>query len=250
MVSNPCTLGSTSDTDAIQSTSISRQNTLPSTTVNTTPHYTRNTLPNVVVPQDTPNPNVQYATLPTQDGHDPSPYYCVSPINAAFKNHQPATHLPPPYSQVVYPPTSPNTCLVPGETLPQQIPQKCMTPQQPLYLQQLWDMNLQSNRFSTTQNNYSQVSQEPITISDTPTQNLLPQIESSSSFTGNSTTPVLRENVIDVFPTSIPIPQVSTIAVPPITTTTDNNSRNEAHGESASTEETYEVVGGPVVNSL
>ena len=47
MVCNPCTLSTTSNIDIIQSTSTSRQNTLPSTTVNTTPHCTGSTLPNV-----------------------------------------------------------------------------------------------------------------------------------------------------------------------------------------------------------
>ena len=68
-------------------------------TVNTMPHYTGNTLPNVV-PQATPNSYVQYTTLPAQGGHSPSPYYYVPPTNAAFKNCQPTTHMPPPYSQV------------------------------------------------------------------------------------------------------------------------------------------------------
>ena len=47
MVCNPYTLSTTSNTDTIQCTSTSRQNTLPSTTVNTTPHCTGSTLPNV-----------------------------------------------------------------------------------------------------------------------------------------------------------------------------------------------------------
>ena len=94
-------MDTTSNANTMQSTSTSGQNTLPSTTVNTTPHYTGNTLPNVV-PQATPNPHVQYTTLPTQGGHNPSPYYYVPPTNAAFKNYQPATHLLPPYSQVAY----------------------------------------------------------------------------------------------------------------------------------------------------
>ena len=112
-------MGTTSDTETIQSTSTSGQNTLPSTTVNTTPHYTGNTLPNMVVPQATPNPHVQYTTLPAQGGHYPSPYYYVPPTNAAFKNRQPASHLPPPYSEVAYLPRQqiyPSADMVPGQT--------------------------------------------------------------------------------------------------------------------------------------
>ena len=47
MVCNPCTLSTTSNTDTIQSTSTCRQNTLSSTTANTTHHCTGSTLPNV-----------------------------------------------------------------------------------------------------------------------------------------------------------------------------------------------------------
>ena len=82
------------------------------------PHFTGNTLPNVV-PQATPNPYVQYSTLPAQGGHGPSPYYHVSPTNAAFKNHETATDMPPPYSEVSYP----------LQTLPQQFRQQYLTPQ-------------------------------------------------------------------------------------------------------------------------
>ena len=111
--------------NTIQSTSTSHQSTLPSTTVNTIPHYTGNTKLNVV-PQATPNPYVQYSNLPAQGGHGSSPYNYVPPTNAAFKNHQPTTHIPPPYSQVSYPLRQqmyPNTYMVPLQTLPQQFHQ-------------------------------------------------------------------------------------------------------------------------------
>ena len=247
-------MGTTSNTDNLQSTSTSGQNTLPSTTVNTTPHYTGNTLPNVV-PQAIYNPHVQYTTLPTQGGHNPSPYYYVPPTNAAFKNRQPATYIPPPYSQVAYLPRQqiyPSTYMVPGQVLPQQFPQQYMTPQQPLYVQQPQQMNLQSNGSTTTQDIDSPVSQEPVTIQDTPTQNPPPQSESSTPVTDNLTVAVSRENntsIIDVYSTSNPTPQVPAIVAPPITTTTANNSDTETHGADASTEETYEVVSGPVVNN-
>ena len=60
LLQNSEPMGTNSNNDSLQSTSTSGQNTLPSTTstVNTTPHYTCNTLPNVVVPQPTPNPHV------------------------------------------------------------------------------------------------------------------------------------------------------------------------------------------------
>ena len=243
-------MGTTSDTETIQSTSTSGQNTLPSTTVNTTPHYTGNTLPNVVVPQASPNPHVQYTTLPAQGGHYPSPYYYVPPTNAAFKNRQPASHLPPPYSEVAYLPRQqiyPSSYMVPVQTLHQWY----MTPQHPLYVQQPQQMSRQSNESTTTQNIDSSVSQDPVTIQDTSTQNLPSQSESSTPVTGNSTTPIPSENdtsIIDVSSTSNSTPQVPATIVPPITTTTANNSHIEAHGVDASTEETYELVSELVVN--
>ena len=211
------------------------------------PHFTGNTLPNVV-PQATPNPYVQYTTLPAQGGHSPSPYYYVPHTNAAFKNHQPATHMPPPYSQVSYLPRQqmyPSTYMVPVGTLPQQY----MTPQQNLYVQQPQQMGLQSNVSTNTQNVDSSVPQESVTIRNTPTQNSQPHGESSTPVTGNSNTPVSREN--DTSVTSInavsPTPQVPAVTISP-TTTTANNSANEAQGAVAITEDMYEVVGGPVVN--
>ena len=244
-------MGTTSDTETIQSTSTSGQNTLPSTTVNTTPPYTGNTLPNMV-PQATPNPHVQYTTLPAQGGHYPSPYYYVPPTNAAFKNRQPASHLPPPYSEVAYLPRQqiyPSSYMVPIQTLHQWY----MTPQQPLYVQQPQQMSRQSNESTTTQNIDSSVSQEPITIQDTATQNLPSQNESSTPVPGNSTTPIPSENdtsVIDVSSTSNSTPQVPATIVPPITTTTANNSHIEAHGVDASTEETYQLVSESVINEV
>ena len=215
------------------------------------PHFTGNTLPNVV-PQATPNPYVQYTTQPAQGGYGPSPYYYVPRTNAVFKNHQPATHMPPPYSQVSYPPRQqmyPSTYMVPFGTLPQQYPQQYVTPQQPLYVQQPQQMGLQSNVSTNTQNVDSPVPQEPVTIRDTPIQNPPPHSESSTPVTGNSTTPVPREN--DTSVTSInavsPTPQVLAVTISP-TTTTANNSLNEAQGAIASTDDIYEVVGGPVVN--
>ena len=242
--------------NTIQSTSTSHQNTLSSTTVNTMPHYTGNTLPNVL-PQATPNPYVQYTTLPAQGGHTPSPYYYVPSTNAAFKNHKPATHMPPPYSQVAYPPRQqmhPSTYMVPVQTLPQQFPQQYMIPQQTLYVQQPQQMGLQSNVSTNTQNVDSQVPQEPVTIHDTPTQNPPYHSESSTSVTGNSTTPIPRDNdtnvttINAVSPTSTPTPQVPAVIISSITTTT-NNSPNEAQGADVSTDDIYEVVGGPVVNN-
>ena len=239
------------NTNTIQLTSTSRQNTLPSTTVNTMPHHTSNTLSNIV-PQAAPNPYVQYTTLPAQGGHSPSPYYYVPPTNAAFKNHQPATHMPPPYSQVSYPPRQqmyPSTYMVPFGTLPQQFRQQYMTPQQTLCVQQPQQMGLQSNVSTNTQNVDSSVPQEPITIHDTPIQNPPPQSESSTPVTGNSTTPIPREN--DTSVTSInavsPTPQVPAVTISP-TTTTANNSPIEEQGAVAITEDMYEVVGGQVVN--
>ena len=250
VVCNPCTLSTTSNTDTIQSTSTSCQNTLPSTTVNTTPHYTGNTLPNVV-PQSTPNPYVQHVTLAAQGGDNPSHYCYVPPTNAAFKDHQPTKHLPPPYSEVAYPSRQqmdPNTSIVPGDILPQQFPQKYMSSQQRLYVQQTQQMSLQSNGSNTTQNIDSPVTQEPVAIQDTPTQNPPPQNESYTPITGSSTTQVPRENdtsKIDVSSTSNPTPQGSAIIVPPITTIT---TLNEAHGAGTSAKEIYKVVGGPAVN--
>ena len=244
------------NTNTTQSTSTSCQNTLPSTTVNTMPHYTGNTLPNVV-PQTTSNPYVQYTALPAQGGHSPSPYYYVPPTNAAFKNRQPATHMPPPYSQVAYPPRQqiyPSTYMVPVQTLPQQFPQQRVTPQQTLYVQQPQQMGLQSNVFTNTQNVDSPVPQEPVTIRDIPTQNPPHHSESSTSVTGNSITPVPRDNdtnlttINAVSPTSTRTPQVPAVTISPITTTA-NNSPNEAQGADVSTEDIYEVVGGPIVNN-
>ena len=63
-----------------------------------------------------------------------------------------------------------------------------MTSQQPQ------QMSLQSNRSTTTQNIDSRVPKEPVTIQGTPTQNLPPQSESSTSY-GNSTTLVSRETI-------------------------------------------------------
>ena len=71
VVCNPCTLGTTSNTDTIQSASTSHQTTLPSTTVSITPHCTGNTLPSAV-PEATPNRYVQRVTPPTQDGDNPN----------------------------------------------------------------------------------------------------------------------------------------------------------------------------------
>ena len=216
------------------------------------PHYTGNTLPNVV-PQATPNPYVQYSTLPAQGGHSPSPYYYVPPTNVAFKNRQPATHIPPPYSQVSYLPRQqmyPSTYMIPVGTLPQQYPQQYMTPQQNLYVQQPQQMGLQSNVSTNTQNVDSPVPQESVTIRNTPTQNSQPHGESSTPVTGNSNTPVSREN--DTSVTSInavsPTPQVPAVTISP-TTTTANNSANEAQGAVAITEDMYEVVGGLVANN-
>ena len=197
-------------------------NTLPSTTVSTTPHNTGNTLPNMVVPQTTHNPHVQYNTPPAHGGHKPPPYSYLPPTNTAFRNHQPVTHLTPLYSEVAYLPRQqiyPSAHMVPGQTPPQQY----MTPQQSLCVQQPQQMSLQSNRSTTTQNIELQVPQEPVTIQDTATQNPPSQCESSTQLTGNSTTP----------------------QVPAITA---NNCHIEAHGAGARTEETYEVVDGPVVD--
>ena len=241
-----------SNTNTMQSTSTSGQNTLPSTTVNTTPHYTGNTLPNMV-PQAIYNPYVQFTTLPTQGGHNPSSYYYVPPINAAFKNHRPTTYMPPPYSQVAYLPRQqvyPSTYMVPGQILPHQFSQQYRTPQQSLYVQQPQQMSLHFNGSTTTQDIDSPVSQEPVTIQDTPTQNPPSQTESSTSINGNSTMAISRENntsIVDVSSTSNPTPQVPAIVAPPITTTA-NNSDIETHGADPSTEEIYEVVGGPVGN--
>ena len=204
-------------------------NTLPSTTVSTTPHYTGNTLP--------------------QAGHNPPPYCYVRPTNAAFRNRQPATDLPPPYSEVAYLPRQqiyPNAYMVPCQTPSQQY----MTPQQPLYVQQPQQMNLQLNGSTTAQNIDSPAPQDPVTIQDTSTQNPPPQTESSTSVTGNLTTPVSRENdssTIDTSSTSNPTPQVPAIVAPPITTTA-NNSDIETHVSGPNTEETYEMVGVPVGN--
>ena len=111
-------------------------------------------------------------------------------------------------------------------------------------------MSLHSNGSTTTQNIDSPISQEPVTIQDTPTQNPPSQSESSTLVTGNVTMAVSRENntsIIDVYSTSNPTTQVPTIIVPPITTTTDNNSDIETHGAGASTEETYKLVSASVV---
>ena len=108
-------------------------------------------------------------------------------------------------------------------------------------------MNLQSNGSTTTQNINFQVLQEPVTIQDTPTQNPPPQSESSTPHFNCG-----RENnssIIDVSSTSNPTPQVPAIVDPSITTTNNNNSDIETHGVGASTEETYEVWGGPIVNN-
>ena len=226
-------------------------NTLPSTTVSTTPPYTGNTLPNMVVPQASPNPHVQYTTLPAHGGHNPPPYYYLPPINGAFRNHQRASHLPPPYSEVAYLPRQqiyPSAHMVPGQTPPQQY----MTPQQSLCVQQPQQMSLQSNRSTTTQNIELQVPQEPVTIQDTATQNPPSQNESSTPVNGNSTTPIPSEHdtsIVDVSSTSNLTPQIPATIVSPITTTTPNNSHIEAHGAGASTEETYEVVDGSVVDN-
>ena len=234
------------NTNTIQSTSTSHQNTLPSTTV--IPYYTGNTLPNVV-PQTTSNPYVQYTALPARGGHSPSPYYYVPPTNAAFKNQKPATHIPPPYSQVGYPPRQqiyPSTYMVPVQTLPQQFPQQ--------NVQQNQQMGLEANVSTNTQNVDSPVPQEPVTIRDTPIQNPPYHSESSTSVTGNSTTLVPRDNdtnlttINAVSPTSTPTPQVPAVTISPITTTA-NNSPNEAQGADVSTEDIYEVVGGPIVNN-
>ena len=250
----------------MQSTSTSRQNTLPSTTVNTTPRYIGNTLPNVV-PQAIYNPHVQYTTLPTQGGHNPSPYYYVPPTNATFKNYQPTTYMPPPYSQVVYPPQQhmyPSTYMVPGQTLPQQYTtpqQQFLQPQlQPVTTQQLTGSNIapiitglptpqQVTPQSTMSNTApiitgSPTPQQASTIQDIPTQN--PPSQSGTSTTsvtgGSSTTPVTRSNEATV---SVP----STMAT---TSTNISTSSNEAYGASNSPpvgpEETYDVVGGPAVN--
>ena len=141
--------------------------------------------------------------------------------------------------------------MVPGQILPHQFPQQYRTPQQPLYVQQPQQMSLYSNGSTTTQDIDSQVSQEPVTIQDTPTQNPPTESESSTAVTGNSTMVVSRENntlIVDVSSTSNPTPQVQAIVSPPITATTDNNSEIETHGVGASTEVTYEVGGGPVGN--
>ena len=213
------------------------------------PHYTGNTLPNVV-PQATPNPYVQYTTLPAQGGHSPSPYYYVPPTNAAFKNHQPTTHMPPPYSQVSYPPRQqmyPSTYMVPVQTLPQQFRQQYMTPQENLYVQQPHQIGLQSNVSTNTQNVDSPVPQESVTIHDTPIQNPPPHSESSTPVTGNSTIPVSMENdtsvtsINAVSPSSSLTPQVPADTISP-STTTANNSPNEAQGAVASTDDIYEVV--------
>ena len=251
LLQNSEPMGTTSNTDTLQSTSTSGQNTLPSTTVNTTPHYTGNTLPNVVVPRPTPYPHIRYTILPTQGGHNPPPYYYVPPMN-----RQPATHLPPPYSQIAYLPRQqmyPSTYMVPGQILPHQFPQQYRTPHQPLYIQQPQQMSLHSNGSTTgtTQDIDSPVSQEPITIQDTPTQNPPSQTESSTSVNCNSTMAVSRDNntsIVDVSSTSNPTPQAPAIVAPSITTTTANNSDIETHGAGPNTEETYEMVGGPVVN--
>ena len=203
----------------------------------------------MVVPQTTPNPRAQYTTLPAQG---PSPCYYVSPTNAAFKNHQPATYMLPPYSQVAYIPIQqmyPSTYMVPGQIIPQQY----MSSQQPSYVQQPQQMSIQSNESTTTQNIDSSVSQEPITIQDTPTQNPPLQNESSTPFIRNSTMPIPSENdtsIIDVSFTSNSTPQVPATIVSPITTTTANNSHIEAHGVDASTEKTYELANASVVNDV
>ena len=139
--------------------------------------------------------------------------------------------------------------MVPVQTLYQWY----MTPQQPLYVQQPQQMSRQSNESTTTQNIDFSVSQEPITIEDTATQNLPSQSESSTPVTGNSTTPIPSENdtsVNDVSSTSNSSPQVLATIVSPITTTTANNSHIEACEVDASAEETYQLVSESVINEV
>ena len=244
LVRNSAPMGTTSNTNTMQSTSTSHQNTLPSTTVNTTPRYTGNTLPNVV-PQAIYNPHVRYTTLPTQGGHNPSPYYYVPPTNAAFKNRQPATYMPPPYPQVAYLPRQqmyPSTYMVPGQTLPQQY----TTPQQQFLQPQLQPVTTQQSTMSNTAPiiTGSPTPQQATTIQDTPTQNPPPQSgTSTTAVTGDSSTiPVTRSNE-----TTVSIPSTMTT-----TTTNISTSSNEAYGASnpppVGSEETYDVVGGPAVN--
>ena len=126
-----------------------------------------------------------------------------------------------------------------------------MTPQQPFYVQQPRQMSLQSNRSTTTQNIELRVPQQPVTIQDIPNQNPPSQNESSTPFIHNSTMPIPSENdtsIIDVSFTSNSTPQVLATIVPPITSTTANNSHIEVHEVDASTEETYELVSESVVN--
>ena len=241
--------GTTSNTNTIQSTSTSGQNTLPSTTVNTTPHYTGNTLPNMVVPQASPNPHVQYTTLPAQRGHYPSPYYYVPPTNAAFKNRQPPTYMPPTYSQVAYPPGQqmyPSTYMVPGQIIPQQFLQQYTTPEQQQFLQpQLQQVTSQLNSSNTAPIiTGSATPQQAATIQDTPIQNPPPQSGTSTTIVADdsSTIPVQRSNEATV----------SVSSTMTATTTNVSTSSNEAYGASnfppVGSEETYEVVGGPAVN--
>ena len=263
-------MGTTSNTNTMQSTSTSHQNTLPSTTVNTTPHFTGNTLPNVA-PQVTHNPHVQHATLPTQGGGNPSPYYYVPPTNAVIKNHQPTTYMPHPYSQVAYLPRQqvyPSTYMVPGQTLPQQFHQQSMIPQEQFLQPQLQLVTTPQLTVSNTapivtgsatpqqvtpQSTMSNTApiitgfatlQQAAIIQDTPTLNPPPQSGTSTTAVtgGSSTTPVQWNNE-------------ATVSVPSTMTTTTTNistSSNEAYGTSISPpigpEETYDVVGGPAVN--
>ena len=126
-----------------------------------------------------------------------------------------------------------------------------MTPQQTLYVQQPQQMGLQSNVSTNTQNIDSPVPQESVTIHDTPTQNPPPHSESSTSVTGNSTTPVPMENdtsvtsINAVFHTASPTPQVPAVTISP---TTANNTNFPIEAQAASTEDICEVVGGLVVN--
>ena len=262
--------GITSNTNTVQPTSTSHQNTLPSTTVNTTPHYTGNTLPNVV-PQATHNPHVQHATLPTQGGRNPSSYYYLPPTNAVITNHQPTTYMPHPYSEIAYLPRQqvyPSTYMVPVQTLPQQFHEQSMIPQAQFLQSQLQLVTTPQLTGSNTapivtgsptpqqvtpqltMSNTAPIVtgsptlQQASTIQDTPTQNPLPHNGTSTTAItgGSSTTPVTRSNEATV---SVP----STMTA---TTTNISTSINEAYGTNNSLpigpEETYDVVGGPAVN--